>query len=110
MHRIAYRYLSQDPWLTTMAPDQSLPTGRRLLDLGESLSRVVLPSEARRRVDRRGQRLAGPLFVSSFQRRQAEMVLDDGLVRQFRSAILEQVRRSLVHAALVENPAQRIRN
>src|SRR5215813_10996274 len=81
-----------------------------LLDLGQSLSRIVLAREARRRVDRRGQCCAGALFVSSFQGRQAEMVLDDGLVGQFRRAVLEQVRGSLIHTALVENPAQRVRD
>jgi len=81
-----------------------------LLDLGQSLFRVVLAREARRRVDRHGQCLAGALFVSSFQGRQAEMVLDDGLVRQFGRAVLEQVCGSLIHAALVEDPPQWIRD
>ena len=81
-----------------------------LLDLGQSLFRVVLAREARRRVDRHGQCLAGALFVSSFQGRQAEMVLDDGLVRQFGRAVLEQVCGSLIYAALVEDPPQWIRD
>src|SRR5262245_55549781 len=67
-----------------------------LLDLGQSLSRFVLSREARGRVDRRGQCFTGALFVSSFQRRQAKMVLDDRMVRQLRRAVLEQVRRSLI--------------
>src|SRR5215831_7570265 len=51
-----------------------------LLDRGQSLFRFVLLGKAPGRVDRRGQCFAGALFVSSFQGRQAEMVLDDGLV------------------------------
>ena len=48
-----------------------------LLDIRESLSRLVLLGEAGWRVDRGGQGVTGALFVSSFQGDQAEMVLDD---------------------------------
>src|SRR4030095_2511509 len=82
----------------------------QLLDLGQSLSCLVLPREARRRVHRRGQRFACALFVSNLHGRYAEMVLDGGLVRQLRRAFLEQVRRALVPPALVEDPAQRVRD
>ena|SRR5215475_10364152 len=53
-----------------------------LLNLGQSLSRLVLSREARRRADRRGQGFAGALFVSNFHQRQTEIVLDDELVQQ----------------------------
>src|SRR5215471_1577160 len=87
----SYARRIEDQEGSTAAIFSSLP------DLGQSLSRFVLLGKAPRRVDRRGQRLAGAVFVSNFQRRQAEMVLDDGLIRQSRGALPEQVRCPLVH-------------
>src|SRR5437867_1665929 len=77
-----------------------------LLNVRQSFSRLVLPGEAGRGVERRGQRLAGAILVPDLQQCQAEMVLDDRFARKLRRALLEQGSRPLVDAALVEDPTQ----
>src|SRR5215831_5149151 len=84
--------------------------GRLLVQLRQGLSGLVLANEIGGRSDSGGQALFRARRVSNPQSGHPEVILDLRVLRKLGGALLQKSVCPLVDAAIVENPAQSIRD